>query len=218
MGIENNDLKSIPAEIGNLAKLAALGLHGNNMTGPLPIDLLDELPDLRWLSLSENDFTGSIPPTIGDLSALRNGPPYSDPNLGVAHRLDLSDNHLTGRIPVEIGTLTFLNFLDISNNDLNGPLPASIGTMTSLEQLYLGGNNLSGPLPRELANLRLYRLGLEGNRGLSGPLPPEMTDLHLEYLNLHDTDLCVPNSDAFRDWTAAINEKVGVSTCPASTN
>ena len=112
--------------------------------------------------------------------------------------------------------MKFLNYLDISNNELDGPLPASIGGMIRLQQLYLGGNNLSGPLPSELADLTwLYRLGLESNPGLSGPLPADMVNLDLAYLNLGDTGLCVPNTEAFREWTAGISEKVGVSTCPA---
>lgn len=217
MSLEHNRLTSIPAEIGSMDKLAALGLLGNTMSGPLPIGLLDKLPNLQWLSLSGNDFTGSIPPAIGKFPAWRNGP--RDTSVTPPQRLYLSDNRLTGRIPVEMGALVFLHLLDIANNNLDGPLPASIGAMTQLEELYLGGNNLSGPLPPELADLRwLNRLGLEGNRGLSGPLPPDMVNLRLDYLNLGDTGLCVPDTDAFREWTASISEKIGVSTCPASTD
>ena len=103
-----------------------------------------------------NNLRGSIPPAVGDLTALRD--------------LRLSNNFLTGRIPSEIGGLTELEVLRLSNNALSGPVPAALGNLAELEELRLHRNRLTGDLPRSLQGLTdLERLRIEDNAGLCAP-------------------------------------------------
>ncbi|KAF7110376.1 hypothetical protein CFC21_110492 [Triticum aestivum] len=71
------------------------------------------------LCLDNNNFTGVIPPEIGQLQML--------------DILNLSSNSLTGEIPQEICNLTNLQILDLSNNQLTGEIaPASLVTRQKL--------------------------------------------------------------------------------------
>ena len=136
------------------------------------------------VELSDNGLRNSIPPEIGDLTALK--------------VLDIDDNCLSGPIAPAIGNLAALESLSVSYTGLDyrgrercvltGPIPPEIGKLTALRELHLYGNHLSGPIPREIGNLvSLESLNLEDNR-LSGPIPPEIGNLAaLEWLNLsHD--------------------------------
>lgn len=78
----NNLTGAIPAELGQLAELRALWLESNNLTGPIPqtVQTLPKLeysladdnalsgplpsalsPSIRYLTLADNELTGSIP-------------------------------------------------------------------------------------------------------------------------------------------------------------
>ena len=82
-------------------------------------------------------LSGSVPPEIGRLSALR----YLN--------LDYSD--LTS-LPAEIGQLTSLEVLYLRNSDLTS-LPAEIGQLKSLRELNLRDNQLTS-VPAAIRELR----------------------------------------------------------------
>jgi len=84
---------------------------------------------VEWLHLSNNQLSGSIPPELGNLSAL-NG-------------LFLDHNQLTGAIPPELGNLSNLDALFLNNNQLTGSIPPEIGNLW-LWGLSLSNNQLSG--------------------------------------------------------------------------
>ena len=99
------------------------------------------------LDLSQNQLSGVLPASLGDLANLQ--------------ALDLSQNQLTGAIPTELGNLANLQGLSLWGNQLTGPVPASLGGLVNLEWLYLDENQLTGPIPTELghpANLRWLSL------------------------------------------------------------
>ena len=77
-----------------------------------------------------NKLSGTIPPELGDLTALT--------------RLDFSGNQLSGTIPTELGNLTALTRLDLDRNQLSGTIPPELGNLTNLDALYLAGNRLKG--------------------------------------------------------------------------
>ena len=64
------------------------------------------------LLLSDEDLSGTIPPELGDLSALTH--------------LDLSSNSLTGEIPRELGELSNLVSLKLTGNSFTGCIPAAL--------------------------------------------------------------------------------------------
>ncbi len=87
-------------------------------------------------------------------------------------------------VPPELGNLTELRYLNAQRNDLGGPVPAELGDLGKLEVLWLVGN------PK-----------------LTGPLPPTLTNLtSLKKMTLSSTDLCVPQTTAFEQWVAGLDE------------
>ena len=111
---------------------------------------------LQTLGLSYNEFTGGIPPQLGDLTNLR--------------RLTLDNNRLTGSIPGELGKLVNLQTLALHKNDLDGAVPMEFGAMTGLVSLWLALNpGLSGPLPDALTALESLNNFRAGSTGLCAP-------------------------------------------------
>jgi hypothetical protein len=132
------------------------------------------------LNLNENNLTGFIPSSFGDLTYLS--------------YLRLDANQLSGIIPPELGNLTNLYIAFFSNNQLSGHIPPELGNIPNLGNLILSHNELSGNIPKELGNLfsSLYGLDLSYNQ-LSGSIPLEVGELkYLQYLSLNDNQLSGP--------------------------
>jgi len=146
-----------------------------------------ESANVTWLSLSSNQLSGSIPPEIGNLTALTRlylsfnrlsgSIPPEIGNLTALTGIELYFNQLTGPIPPEIGNLTALEWLQLSDNQLSGAIPPEIGNLTTLEGLSLSSNQLSGPFPLAIGNLSaLILLSLSSNQ-LNGPIPSTIGNL-----------------------------------------
>lgn len=110
-------------------------MHGNARccsisSDPMPVESLN---------VFDNDISGSLPSTIGRLTALQ--------------MLDYSDNFVNSTIPETIGNLTALTNYTASLNFHSGPLPTSIQGMLSLQHLKLDENELTGALPTEIGLL-----------------------------------------------------------------
>ncbi|CAO2037834.1 unnamed protein product [Urochloa humidicola] len=109
------------------------------------------------LQMANNGLSGTLSPSIGNLSHLQT--------------MSLQNNTISGVIPPEIGKLTNLNALDLSSNEFVGDIPSSLGQLTRLNYLRLDRNNLSGQIPVDVAKLPgLTFLDLSFNN-LSGPVP-----------------------------------------------
>ncbi|XP_042012894.1 receptor-like protein 20 [Salvia splendens] len=120
--------------------------------------LLNRLLDtFTTIDLSSNSFSGTIPPSIGNLKILK--------------YLNLTHNSLTGHIPSSLGNLSELESLDLSTNKLDGEIPSELTRLTFLAKLNLSMNNLVGQIPRSnqfstfendsyVGNLRLCGLPL----------------------------------------------------------
>ena len=133
--------------MGQLTNLAHFGLYGNQLTGPIPVELA-QLTNLIYLGLNGNLLTGTIPSELGQLTNLT--------------YLGLSENQLAEPIPPELGKLTNLTVLRLDGNRLTGPIPPELGKLIRLTGLGLIRNRLTGQLPRELRKLlRLEFLALD---------------------------------------------------------
>ncbi|KAL1321630.1 hypothetical protein AAHE18_14G141000 [Arachis hypogaea] len=108
------------------------------------------LPKLSNLSLSQNEFNGTIPLELGNLKALRD--------------LDLGDNLLDGTIPASLGQLMFLENLNLSHNNLSGVIPSSFDGMLSLTTVDISYNQLEGPLPNIRAFIKAPLEALRDNK------------------------------------------------------
>ncbi|KAK2969232.1 hypothetical protein RJ640_003466 [Escallonia rubra] len=171
-------------------KLQVISLAINGFTGGIPQEL-STLPLLR-LFLDENNLTGIIPPSFGNISSLKvlsmafnnlsGSIPTELAQLSNLQELYLNENHLSGLIPPELFNL------DLRFNDLNGVIPSTIGGMTTLQRLYLGRNKIEGTIPNEICLLRnLGEIGLHDNK-LYGSVPNcigNLSSLQRIYLSLN---------------------------------
>ncbi|MFS7931894.1 putative non-specific serine/threonine protein kinase [Helianthus anomalus] len=91
-----------------MSSLKLIAFYGNNLSGILFPDIYTNLHNLEELYLSENWFTGHLPPSLWRLKKLR--------------KIGLSDNKFIGSIPSEVANLTQLTHLYLGSNRLTGML------------------------------------------------------------------------------------------------
>ncbi|CAM8955348.1 unnamed protein product [Rhodiola kirilowii] len=215
----NRLLGSIPSSLGKLRSLIHLNLGMNNLSGPFPLSLYNIsslttlslvhnslsgnilekfgvcFPHLEGVAVAENYFTGIIPPTIINISALK--------------IFDVGVNKLHGNIPESMGMLNNLkifsvgqnnigsgkiddleflsSFANLSNlehlvlwdNQFGGVIPQSVGNLSlSLRDLNLGRNRIYGSIPFQIGNLiNLATLGIQQN-SLTGEIPASIGNLY----------------------------------------
>ena len=144
LSLNNNNLTSIPPEIGKLRSLIYIWLNNNNLVSIPPE--IGQLRNLTCLLLNNNNLT-SIPPEIRQLTNLE--------------QLFLECNNLIS-IPSEMGQVRSLTYLSLKNNLLTS-IPYEIGQLGNLTILHLSRNNLTS-IPPEIGQLRnLTNLSLENN-------------------------------------------------------
>ncbi|GKV49529.1 hypothetical protein SLEP1_g56276 [Rubroshorea leprosula] len=130
-------LNSIPKFLFYQQQLRAIDLSHNKLKGKLPVWLLANNSQLRFLNLRNNSFTGQF------LS-----PSYTMRNIVW---LDLSINQLHGKLPDDFGDkLLSLEYLNLSGNSFKKDLPSSLGKLRNLVKLDLAFNRFSGEVPKEL--------------------------------------------------------------------
>ncbi|CAB9498606.1 LRR receptor-like serine threonine-protein kinase At4g08850-like [Seminavis robusta] len=116
-------------------------------------------------------LTGSLPESIGNMSAL--------------YDIDLSSNQLEGKLP-KLDKLSNLRLFLMDQNIFTGTISPTVRKLEHLEYLYLADNKLDGELPFEIFShlKRLVDLRLENN-ALTGSIPPEVGGLHrLEFIKM----------------------------------
>ena len=175
---------SIPPELGQLTRLAYLGLARNHLTGPIPPELGAIGPQLTSLVVSGPQplpagigLTGSIPPQLGNLSGLK--------------YLYLDGNRLTGSIPTRLRWLTDLRGLYLSKNQLSGAIPTQLGSLSMLTYLLLTDNQLTGAIPTQLEDLHsLRKVYLRNNGGFTGCVPRGLRDVRYHDVGQLNLPVC----------------------------
>ncbi|KAL6292818.1 hypothetical protein ACE6H2_000960 [Prunus campanulata] len=115
------------------------------------------------LNLSYMNFTGTIPPHLGNLSFLV--------------ELDLRNNSFLGTLPKELSYLRRLKLISFMFNNFMGSIPSRFGSFPKLQTFNLLGNQFSGSIPTTIFNLStLQVIDLSFNR-LSGGIPREIGNL-----------------------------------------
>lgn len=137
-------------------RVAHVSLDGLALSGKIGRGL-EKLQNLKVLSLSHNNFTGSLNPELALIPTLE--------------RLNLSHNSLSGRIPSSFTSTSSIKFLDLSENSLTGPLPDDMfQNCSTLRVISLSGNLLEGPIPSTLARCTtLNHLNLSNNHFVGNP-------------------------------------------------
>ena len=171
----NNLQGNFPSEIVNCTFLEELDVSSSGLSGELPD--FSPLASLRFLDTSSNVFTGIFPLSIFNLSRLE--------------FLNVNENHgfKPWSLREEITKLSVLKVLILSSSSLSGEIPCWIGNVSSLEDLELSGNYLNGKIPPSIGKLsKLRNLELYYNL-LEGEIPSEIGNI----TNLTDIDLSVNN-------------------------
>ncbi|CAI0467170.1 unnamed protein product [Linum tenue] len=209
---------SLPASLSNATNMVQLQLQVNNFTGSVPSmassrNLLrfsiggnslggeDGGGDLSFLSsfagarnlealvIDTNNFRGSIPEQIGNLSSslllldfstnqIPGSIPESIRNLVSLQWLWAHENKLSGTtILSTVANVPSLVDLRLYDNQIPGSIPPSIGNLSNLTVLRLADNRLEGEIPADVENCRrLINLDLSNNN-LSGIIPPQIMGL-----------------------------------------
>jgi Leucine-rich repeat (LRR) protein len=178
---------TIPEAVFNLSSVVGFGVDQNDLHGTLPSNWGNSQPNLVFVFLAQNHFTGSVPASLA--------------NATMIYTLDLGANSFSGRIPPAIGTLcpsiltfdgnkieasgtegwefimpltncTRLRVLSFQHNMLAGELPGSVANLSKhLQVFYTGINRIHGRIPPGIGNLvGLHKLQLSQNH-LTGALP-----------------------------------------------
>ncbi|OAY79707.1 LRR receptor-like serine/threonine-protein kinase GSO2 [Ananas comosus] len=120
----------IPTSLGYLMSLEVLDLSQNYLNGSLSLKgtVLRDLQNLRELRLGRNQFCGTLPPTLANMTSLQH--------------IDLSHNFFEGTISKHLFSgLVSLQYLDLSYNYLHGKFPLhSFANMSKLEGIILSNN------------------------------------------------------------------------------
>ncbi|CAJ2646909.1 unnamed protein product [Trifolium pratense] len=204
--VENRLYGTFPSCLYNMSSLTIISAGINDFNGSLPPNMFNSLFNLKKFTIGGNRFSGTIPISIANASALQN--------------LELAQNHLVGQVP-SLGKLHDLQLLNlqlnnlgdnstkdleflksltncsklqmisISYNNFGGNLPNFVGNLpTQLRKLFLGDNQISGKIPAELGNLiGLILLTLDNNY-FEGVIPTTFGKLDkMQNLNLNGNKL-----------------------------
>ncbi|GJZ12614.1 leucine-rich repeat-containing protein [Tanacetum coccineum] len=168
------DLSSYFNSSGLEVKYIPFSLAWNEFTGSIP-ESIGYMTQLTHLDVHGNNFSGTIPRSIGSLTQLT--------------YLNLDGNNFSGTIPISIASLTRLTYLNLYVNNFSGTIPISIASLTQLTYLNLGGNQFTGTIPRSIGSLtNLTELRLGGNN-FTGSIPDSIGSLtNLTELRLNENN------------------------------
>ncbi|CAN6833346.1 unnamed protein product [Brassica oleracea] len=164
--------------------------HSSPDQGPLAF------PELHIFEISDNNFTGSLPPSYfvnwksPSLKINGAGTMYMAEDIGASTYDDLIDLQYKGLSMEQMGILTFYSAIDLSGNKIEGQIPESIGLLKTLIALNLSNNAFTGHIPLALANVtELESLDLSRNQ-LSGTIPSGLKSLSfLAHINVSHNQL-----------------------------
>ncbi|GKA21378.1 kinase-like domain-containing protein [Tanacetum coccineum] len=149
---------SIPHSIFNLSLLVKLSLAENQLTGSLPSEIGNQLPNLEFLQLRDNELV--LPPSISNCSKLES--------------IEMDENNFSGKLTIDFSKLIDIQTILLHDNNFHGH--GEVDDMRSASDI----NRLGGKIPKELLQIPSLTnfVDLSQNH-LSGSIPPEIKDLKL---------------------------------------
>ncbi|TYG58708.1 hypothetical protein ES288_D08G244200v1 [Gossypium darwinii] len=180
--------------------LEALALAQNRLTGALPD--LSILSSLRKLSLSGNQLEGPLPVNIGKMSQLELLDVSSNSLHGVISEVHLFNLTKLKELSISFNSLSFntssdwippfqLDYIDMRSCKLGPQFPSWLRWQTNFSVMDISDNNISGTMPNWFWNLPsgLVFLNFSFNK-ISGSIP----NLQLEF---DDSPFIVLRSNLF---------------------
>ncbi|XP_074282546.1 uncharacterized protein LOC141607085 [Silene latifolia] len=147
---------SIPESLGNCQNLLYMDLHNNYFSGNISSELFQGGAKFIFISLSENQLEGSLPPEISK-------------QINIID-LEMSNNKLSGVLPDSLSECLSLQFIYVDGNSFCGAIPTSFTSLASLLEIDISRNHLSGQIPIYLSKLPLKYLNLSYNN-FEGTVP-----------------------------------------------
>ncbi|KAG5233587.1 LRR receptor serine/threonine-protein kinase [Salix suchowensis] len=172
----------------------------SNWTGVLCFDEAKEdcYLHVRELQLLNMNLSGTLSPSLGNLTYMEILIPPAIGNIKSLKLLLLNGNQLTGSLPEELGHLPILDRIQIDQNHISGPIPKSFANLNKTKHFHMNNNSISGQIPAELSRLPNLVHFLLDNNNLSGTLPPELYKLPklliLQLDNNHFDGSTIPSS------------------------
>uniref|UniRef100_A0A8R7QM34 Protein kinase domain-containing protein n=1 Tax=Triticum urartu TaxID=4572 RepID=A0A8R7QM34_TRIUA len=155
---------SILDDIGSkFPNLKYLLLGANNFTGTIPSSI-SNISSLISLDLAHNKFSGYVPPTFGRLIGLQ--------QLSLSYNKLKANDNKGWEFITSLANCSQLQLLELGSNYFEGQLPGSIVNLSiSLQKLYIADDRISGRIPADIGNLvGLNKLVIE-NTSISGVIP-----------------------------------------------
>ncbi|XP_027343200.1 pollen receptor-like kinase 1 [Abrus precatorius] len=151
-----------------------LKLENMGLKGLIDVDSLKQLPSLRTLSFMNNDFDGTWPEVnkiVGLKSLyLSNNkfsgeiPPKTFEGMQWLKKIHLSNNQFSGAIPASLAILPRLMELRLEGNKFNGTIPEL--RQSKFKSFSVANNQLHGPIPVTVSKMPVS--SFSGNSGLCG--------------------------------------------------
>ncbi|KMZ64017.1 putative LRR receptor-like serine/threonine-protein kinase [Zostera marina] len=191
----------------NICHITELKVRGSRATGVISEEL-GNFTFLTSLDLGMNDFNGTLPSVIGNLTSLRTlrldslgvevngGIPPSFTDLKSLRTLWLSDNNFTGKFPDFFGSLTQLTDLRMQGNSFDGPIPTNIASLKNLTNLQIAELLNATDSIDFFANMSSLKNLILRNTRISGIIPNELSWTEMEFLDLSFNNLTgeIPDS------------------------
>jgi Leucine-rich repeat (LRR) protein len=154
----NNFHSALPASIGQSLEFTQFfSISSNKLYGSIPGSICNAT-NLRFLDLSDNYFSGTIPRCLTEMSG------------ALLQVLSLRRNNLNGTIPDTFSESCNLHTLAINKNHLEGKLPKSLKNCHSLEVLDIGNNHIEDTFPFYLNGLAALKVLILRSNKFYGPI------------------------------------------------
>ncbi|WVZ59144.1 hypothetical protein U9M48_009336 [Paspalum notatum var. saurae] len=170
-------------------RVTLLNLTSQGLSGTITPSI-GNLTFLRILDLSSNNLHGQIPVSFGQLTRLQH--------------LVLSNNLLQGEITTQLQNCTILESIELDSNLFTGKIPAWLGGLPYLKAINMGKNNLTGAIPEFLGNLSSLQEIYFNSNQLEGTIPDSLGGLNLMFLNLGGNHLSGAIPKAFFNMSSLV--------------
>eukprot|EP00592_Proboscia_alata_P000597 CAMPEP_0194374642 /NCGR_PEP_ID=MMETSP0174-20130528/23079_1 /TAXON_ID=216777 /ORGANISM="Proboscia alata, Strain PI-D3" /LENGTH=1196 /DNA_ID=CAMNT_0039154341 /DNA_START=121 /DNA_END=3711 /DNA_ORIENTATION=+ len=134
---------------GFVSTLRYLNITENHLTGSIPSTLGDYNPLLEHFDISHNMLTGKLPRSLTELSQLRT---FHGGYNQFSDELPNSDNAVNQPQHTMLYWMLLEVFDVTSAGSLNGTIPEGFGYLPQLKSLHLADNLFTGTIPQNLAH------------------------------------------------------------------